>query len=199
MDRYHGPKTDIIQLCKIIKQTYNAHFDINHRYKGYTLLSRLMGSLYYQSHHSNINALNVILSEFKDQHDINNPCLFTICFENTRFKLLRCLMDNYDEIFCIEKICERMVKSIQELLSKNYGEYTHWDHRRDRDRKAFLKEMEKYCLDQKCSTHEQRELLTNTLKKVWKCYSSVVQKQHKEWCNNYYTSCVLRSNQSRRA
>ena len=82
-------------------------------------------------------------------------------------------MNNYDQAFGIEKICEMMMNLIEICVSTR----TNWNSRywpgptiyKEQNR-GFLKKIERYCLEHKCSTNEQRELLLNTTRKVWNFY-----------------------------
>ena len=47
--------------------------------------------------------------------------------------------------------------------------------------RIFLENVYEYCVENKCKNNADKQLLENSIKELWRCYSRVLKQKDKEW------------------
>ena len=186
--------TQFTKLLIFIKNTYKDKFTINYKYDdGYsnTLTAKILRRTRYSGPRKTELAkklINFILNEFKNEYDINNPCLLYLSLRGHHEDIFKYLIKKYNKIYSLERICKIMMKVVKDSIShqqrRRRGGFRdcEWRKWNVNGSKKFLKSIEEYLLFVKCKNNkEKKEMLQKNVAETWKCYSKILKKKHWEW------------------
>ena len=180
---------EFIEFMKDIKNIYNDEFDINFKVgpnqSDYTDIGDNTVITYLLKHYGydeqSKHIVNFIVTEFKDKLDVNNPCLMTYVMKNHRYELFQCLLTNYNDNYSLNKICEIMMKMMNDITeddqSGNFWNRHCWNKWNKQNNKQFLDCVKSFCLQKKCENDKDKEYLKKCIDEIWEKYSQIIDKE----------------------
>ena len=144
---------------------------MNHNYTplsstGSTIITMLIDRSW-----QDMDAVDLILKEFKQEYDSDNPYLLSHCMKESCFDGFKCVVNNYPEIYTAKAI-------ISKILNTDTSDI--WSELDAASNRKFLKGLRKFCL-KKCENDEERASLENAIKDAWQCYSTMLSKGDQKW------------------
>ena len=96
------------ELIRYIRSVYQDEFDINYKMDNYIHEGTIIEALL--STQKIMNLVYFLLEEFKDELNLNDPCLISHCLRDHRVELFKYLVMNYKTYYSLDKICQIMSK-----------------------------------------------------------------------------------------